>query len=366
MLATRLIGIRARVSLCCLLAVLWTGTATRTLDAAESATGGSMNLAFENQTLDGWTADKADVWTLSRNPSLFTAPGNLQRFVADSYAKGEAKIEPLSFPVGFKAAKVTFAGGREADMLNNIWVANLVQMSEKFDKETGLFRETGKDTPWYGGYLGFGTWLPIGVIYQWACSRSAEECAVVPLRCIDEPERASSFVDFCDKWLTGPRKEVYGKSRWDSTKDAAEFICWMMDYTGGDVMYGEGEGNGWCSFLSGFPAIPKGWANETDPAKIRWNYANADVYEAFATYACLTGLRRWPMRPEMAHRVRDGGTTPTACRPVCFGNSDAATIRRSPGGGVPTASTPACRSRWCRRGSRSTSMAWTPTSSTTP
>jgi len=89
-------------------------------------------------------------------------------------------------------------------------------------------------------------------------------------------------------WLLLPRKDVYYKSRWDSTREAAEFVCWLMDYTGMDVIFSEGE----ITYYGGpnLELIPKGMAEETDPVKIRRNYANSDWYEPYPTYACLVGL----------------------------------------------------------------------------
>jgi hypothetical protein len=103
------------------------------------------------------------------------------------------------------------------------------------------------------------------------------------------------------EWLTAPRPEVYGKSRWDSTRDAADFICWLMDYTRRDVIWSEGETTGW----AGGPHLPlavAGMPNETDPVKIRSNYANADMYEPYPTWACLTALR---CSAQMAEAVGD-------------------------------------------------------------
>ncbi len=93
-------------------------------------------------------------------------------------------------------------------------------------------------------------------------------------------------------WLTKPRKEVYGRSRWDVTRDA-EFVCWLMDHTGMDVMWCEGETTGWGG------NSPNGlrltgvadWYHDTDRDKIRRNYANANMYEPYPTYVCLTALR---------------------------------------------------------------------------
>lgn len=62
-----------------------------------------------------------------------------------------------------------------------------------------------------------------------------------------------------------------------------------MDYTGRDVVYSEGEFTGW-----GAPdlcQIPRGMREETDPVKIKENYANANMYEAYSNFACITALR---------------------------------------------------------------------------
>ncbi len=88
-----------------------------------------------------------------------------------------------------------------------------------------------------------------------------------------------------------PRSEVYGYSRWESTRDAAEFICWMMDYTGRDLVYSEGEFTGWGGIMKDFCLVPKGMSTETDPEKIRENYANANMYEPYPNYACMTALK---------------------------------------------------------------------------
>jgi len=94
------------------------------------------------------------------------------------------------------------------------------------------------------------------------------------------------------EWLMEPREEVFGHSRWDSTRDSAEFICWLMDYTGMDVIYSEGESTGWGGKLgeNNFLLVPDGMMDETDPEKIRCNYANADMYHPYPTYTCMVAL----------------------------------------------------------------------------
>jgi hypothetical protein len=279
------------------------------------------------------------------------------------------KVKLVDFPKELDAARIRFLGGVEADMLSNIWVANLAQINDKFDRDTGYFHETGKHTPWYGGYSGIGTWTPVGVYYHGAFGRTSEHYVTLALRCIKDSQRLTAYVDFVDRflyfyrsnrdpnkgpandrldvekypvdapphwefginspcarsinelagdeemdghgstvvgrwvawrimgkprddWLTAPRKHIYGKSRWNSTCDAADFICWLMDYTGMDVMWSEGESTGWGgNSPAGLRLVPEGMADETDPAKIKKNYANSDMYEPYPTYVCMTALR---------------------------------------------------------------------------
>ncbi len=92
-----------------------------------------------------------------------------------------------------------------------------------------------------------------------------------------------------DEWLTSKRSSIYGKSRWDSTRDGADFICWFMDHTGKDVIYSEGEGTGYGRGHN--ECIPEEMIGQTDPARIRHSYANCDMYEPYPTYSCLVALR---------------------------------------------------------------------------
>jgi hypothetical protein len=277
---------------------------------------------------------------------------------------------PVELPGGLDATSIRFIGGAEAAWLSNIWAANLAQIHDKFDVETGYFRETGADCPWYGGYSGIGTWNVQG-IYPAAYSRTSDHFVTLALRHINIPRRETSFVDFCDSWLyfyrnnrdpekgppndkldierypadapphwsmelsrpptadgmiqineipgdeemdghattiiarwaawrlqggladdwlLAPRVDVYGKSRWQSTADATRFITWLMDYTGRDLVYSEGEFTGWGGIGNGYCLVPEGMFDETDPVKIRQNYANANMYEPYPNYACMTAL----------------------------------------------------------------------------
>lgn len=276
------------------------------------------------------------------------------------------KVELINFPSGFDAARIRFIGDRFADMLSNIWVANIMNMDEKFEPDTGYFHETTEDSPFYGGYMGLGSWAPIGIYHTGAFSRTSDHYATLALRCLHNDERITSYVDFADSWfyfyrndhdpengppndgldierypddapghwafvMTGPlampleineipgdeemdghgativarwvawrlsggivgdwlmkpRDKVYGHSRWDTTRDAAEFICWLMDYTGMDVVWSESEFTGWAG---GRLSIPEGMSKETNPENIRKNYANSDMYEVYPSYTCMTGL----------------------------------------------------------------------------
>ncbi len=277
------------------------------------------------------------------------------------------KVELIDFPKDFQAAIIRFKGDNFADMLSNMWVANLMNMDKKFESDTGYFRETAPDSPFYGGYNGCGSWVPAGIYSEGAFSRTSDHYVTLALRCIEDKKRITNYVDFADNWfyfyrsdhdpnngppnegldierypddapghwafvmngplaipleinevhgceeldghgataiarwyawkllgkptddwLTKPRDDVYGKSRWDTTKEAAEFICWLMDYTAMDVVWSESEFTGWAG---GGVCIPDGMKDETDPEKIRKNYANSDMYQIYPSFACLTGLK---------------------------------------------------------------------------
>jgi len=308
----------------------------------------------------------------------FRAPGDYmedaEKISRILYTREEdlpSETEILNLPADLDATSIRFTGSAEADWLSNIWTANLQQIHEKFDIETGYFRETGEDCPWYGGYSGIGTWNIQG-IYPAAYSRTSDHYVTLALRHINVPARETSFVDYCDSWLyfyrtnhdpdkgppnekldisrypesapphwsmeldkpptadgmikvneiygdeemdghattiigrwaawrlqgamAGPwlmdeRSEVYGKSRWQSTMDATEFICWLMDYTGRDLVYSEGEFTGWGGIGHDYCLVPKGMNEETDPVKIRENYANANMYEPYPNFANMTALK---------------------------------------------------------------------------
>lgn len=112
-----------------------------------------------------------------------------------------------------------------------------------------------------------------------------------------------------DGWLTAPRDEVFGKSRWDVTHDTAEFVCWLLDHTGMDDLWCEDETTGWGGSPSGEQLTGvDDWFDETDPAKIRRNYANANMYEIYPSHICMIGLRR---SAQMADAI--GRKTEAAC-----------------------------------------------------
>ncbi|MEN8203672.1 MAG: hypothetical protein ABFS28_13835 [Bacteroidota bacterium] len=288
------------------------------------------------------------------------------------------QVSLLEYPDEIDAAKITFKGDVNADMLSNIWVQNMMEMEAKFDPVTGVFHESGKNYPWYGGYSGIGTWSPLGIYHRWAYGRSADHYASLVIRNVKYEERLTSFVDYMDnwlyfyrkdhdpangpendrldiekwpegvgghwgfvvngpctppveinelqgeeemdghgavmvgrwfawkhlgapegEWLTGKRDHVFGHSRYESTKEAADFTCWYMDYTNRDVIFCEGEVTGWGA---GGILHEKEWYKETDPKKILKNYASADMYEPYPSYTNMIGLK---CSAEMAEAAGD-------------------------------------------------------------
>lgn len=352
--------------------------------------------AAPSENLEGfgtWRADGADL-----APALEAArPGDWSdalEDLADVLYTREAdlprRVRLLEFDARLEAARIRFHGDVWADMLSNMWVQNMSQIAEKFDRVTGKFHESGKDYPWYGGYSGIGTWVPLGVYYSGAFPRCSDHFATLALRLIDDPVRNVNYVDFVDhgfyyyrnnhdadkgppnpgfdaeryphdapshwgfvcpgggppweineipgdeetdghgatmvarwlvwrtfgkptdEWLLAPREHVFGKSRWDVTRESAEFLWWLMDRTGMDVMWCEGETTGWGGRgPSGMRLTgADDWPNENDTDKIRRNYANANMYEVYPTYVCMTALRcsaeiaEAVEKPELAARWR--------------------------------------------------------------
>lgn len=324
-------------------------------------------VAFGKQTVA--RQDMEPAFATDRIPDYRPKLDALSDILYNSPADLPQRVERLEFPDGFRGARIRFLSDSvEGDMLSNIWTANLLNIDEKFDPATGCFYETGVGSPFYGGYQGIGTWEGIGV-YREPYSRTSDHYVRQALRCIDNPERITSYVDYCDKWLyfyrsdrdpangpdngaldvarypkdapphwafvmngpaaipypineipgdeemeghsstvvarwfawkllgrptgewmTSARDSVYRKTRWQSTKDATDFICWLMDYTGRDVVWSEGEFTGWAAKFAKIPQIPAGMDTVTDPVRIRENYANSDMYEVYASYTSMTAL----------------------------------------------------------------------------
>ena len=96
-----------------------------------------------------------------------------------------------------------------------------------------------------------------------------------------------------DEWLEEPRERAWGNSRWQSTFDSTEFICWYMDYTGMDVMFSEGETTGWAGGPPGNPnsLVPPGMTEARTQAEIQRFYANSNMYEVYPTWVCAVALR---------------------------------------------------------------------------
>ena len=95
-----------------------------------------------------------------------------------------------------------------------------------------------------------------------------------------------------DAWLTAPREHVWGHSRWQSTRDAAEFICWYLDYSGMDVLFSEGETTGWAAGGANarMGLIPERPGDPNDLEAVRRFYANSNMYEVYPSWVCRTAL----------------------------------------------------------------------------
>jgi len=329
--------------------------------------------SFGKQTVD--VIDATPAFATEHFPDYEASLRSLSDILYNSV---EDLPDKVAYPVvspDFHGAQIRFLSNRpEGAMLSNIWIENLKNIDEKFEKKTGFFYETGEKSPFYGGYSGIGTWDAVG-IYRQAYGRTADHYVRQALKCLEDNERTTNFVDFCDKWLyfyrsdhnpaNGPdnkifltgdvefeaekypadapphwsflvyppqyspgleineipgseeieahasimvnrwyawkllgkpvdewmtslRDSVYHKSRWQSTRDAADFLCWWMDYTGMDVIFSEGEFTGWSG---GRSQIPPNMSKETDLQKIRSNYANSDMYEVYASYSSMTALQ---------------------------------------------------------------------------
>ena len=68
------------------------------------------------------------------------------------------KSVPVSKPKNYRGPDVKFEGSVYAQILANIFYHNLADMDEKADEETGMFRESTKNSANFGGYQGFGTY----------------------------------------------------------------------------------------------------------------------------------------------------------------------------------------------------------------
>ncbi len=114
-------------------------------------------------------------------------------------------IEMIDYPPSLDAAKILFqadgSAKKFADMLSCIWMANIISIDEKFYADNGEFHESGIGYPHYGSYSGIGSWAPLGVYYGGIFGRCSDHFASIALRCIDNLERVTNYVNYCDKRL---------------------------------------------------------------------------------------------------------------------------------------------------------------------
>jgi len=116
-----------------------------------------------------------------------------------------ATVEMIDYPAGLDAAKILFQADAPsknfADMLSCMWMANIIAIDEKFYAHNGEFHESGIGYPHYGSYSGIGSWAPLGVYYGGIFGRCSDHFASLALRCIDNPERVTNYINYCDKRL---------------------------------------------------------------------------------------------------------------------------------------------------------------------
>ncbi|MCC5876164.1 MAG: hypothetical protein JJU11_08115, partial [Candidatus Sumerlaeia bacterium] len=324
-------------------------------------------------------ADLQPAFSLENMPDFEPGIRDLSNILYTSVDDLPRDVDRIDFPEGLQAARMIFHGDKTAEgvdlpgMLSNSWVANVFEMDEKFEAETGFFRESFRNSPWYGGYNGIGTWVPIGVYHGNSFSRCSDHYATFAMRVLQNPDRATNYVDHVDEWLyffrsnhdpnegphnhglditrypedapghwafviqgplsppwpinelqgveemdghgattigrwwawrlnggptgdwlTEPRAHRFNKSRYHASKESANFICWLMDHTGRDVIYSEGESTGWGGGPSGTPGsqIPDGWWDETDMDVIRGYYQEAEIFfQSYPTWMCYLALK---------------------------------------------------------------------------
>ncbi len=88
------------------------------------------------------TVEAADAKPMvnSANPGNWSADIKaLSKVLYTSEADLPKKVELIDFPQNLDASRNTFKGGITGDMLSNIWVANMIQMEGKFNRDTGEF-----------------------------------------------------------------------------------------------------------------------------------------------------------------------------------------------------------------------------------
>ncbi|RKX36542.1 MAG: hypothetical protein DRP64_18480, partial [Verrucomicrobia bacterium] len=77
----------------------------------------------------------------------------------------------------------------------------IIAIDEKFYAENGEFHESGIGYPHYGSYSGIGSWAPLGVYYGGIFGRCSDHFASLAIRCIDNSERVTNYVNYCDQRL---------------------------------------------------------------------------------------------------------------------------------------------------------------------
>ena len=215
---------------------------------------------------------------------------------------------PVSIPAGFRGPRLRFWGPPAADVITNLYYHSLHDMNNKVDPD-GTFHTSTRGAPSWGGYQGFGTWQrQHGAYYDHAWSRDlgrvlqemaelgyqadAQACAdwcnhwlrwfprqfprlrlgggPLPghwVRIINHPEwtqtpgMPAGFGNLENDghglimlfqyrtWLHAGRQAGYVLARWESVREAAEYLCWLLEHpetsrAHDGVLFSDSEGGG--------------------------------------------------------------------------------------------------------------------------
>jgi len=278
---------------------------TMDADAVSSLLGPAMGAPAPSQHERHWLAQHT-VSADKPETTLTRARLNALRRLLYASSQDLPPHVPLDVPPGFRGPRLRFAGTPTAALMTNIYYHSAQDMDDKVDRD-GTFHTSTKGAPSWGGYQGIGTWNPHqGAYYDHAWSRDlgrvlqeltelgyesdSEACArwcdrwllwfpqqfprisvrdkPAPghwVRIINHPEWTQTpgmppgfgnlendghgliMLFQYHAWLHGGRRPADVLSNWPSIREAAEYICWLLDNPDlsrahDDVLFSDSEG----------------------------------------------------------------------------------------------------------------------------